>query len=69
MAVSDGAWAAIVCWCSARSVHPFMRVAPRVPGCGDWRPTASQIAAGQSQRLAALRGAVGRHNFARDSVA
>ena len=69
MAVSDGAWAAIVSWCSVRSVHPFMRGAPRAPDCGDWRLTAPQTAAGQRQRQGALRDAVGRLRFARDGVA
>lgn len=69
MAVSDGVWAAIVSWCSVRPVHPFMRVALRVPGCGDWRPTAPRTAAGQRRTRAARQGAVGRPIFARDGVA
>ena len=69
MAVSDGAWAVIVCWCSVRSVHPFMRAAPRVLGCADWRPIGPQIAAGQRHRRVARLGVGGRLHFARDGVA
>lgn len=69
MAVSDGAWAAIVSWCSVRPVHPFMRVAPRARGCGDLRPTALRTDVGQGQRKDERRGADGRRNFAPDGVA